>query len=502
MTETDSVRNVASSNGAPEDHAPGDKTNMWGADIKIDNLDVGSNIREVGVTPELVGLAKSIEAQGILQPILVQVQAPGTKPLYRVIDGHRRVAAAKQLGLKEVPCIVRSHVPHEIIDAQLVANLHRQDLTPLEEAAAYKAWLDKTGKEQKELARIVSRSPSHISNRIRLLKLGNRAQLALQEGLISESTAEYLLSVPEELKGLQAEIVDEGLKTLKQGWRLNWESLVRNRISDRKSRDEAERMLSKATVKKCPKCGGAPIRLGYSHDIFQCKSWHEWEMNPAPKEKPNRKAGRSKKSGVVSESSKRALETKARELAFLSEDPVVRSAHTPAQILMGLLKGNDEQVLRVYFDSDQADESEVPRHLMSGVRSIARIVVVLRDPPMKETMWRADRVSYSTGDKTQVGVYGHDPASKAKTRTAFTHWEESSLPRAARKPSKDYHVDPKILDGTVGQVLDRFKGLGPESLEQLRDVELRGKKRTGVLDDIENRLLIGKSHRFPRWNVY
>ncbi len=140
----------------------------------------------------LVSLAASIQAVGVLQPILVRQTGPQA---YELIAGERRWRAARRAGLQTVPAIVRPAEDVRSLEQALVENLHREDLTPLEEAAAYQQLVEEFGHTQEEVAQRVGKSRSSVANTLRLLHLPPSIQRLLAEGQISAGHARALLAV-------------------------------------------------------------------------------------------------------------------------------------------------------------------------------------------------------------------------------------------------------------------------------------------------------------------
>jgi ParB family chromosome partitioning protein len=143
----------------------------------------------------LVELAASIAEMGVLQPILVRPRDDGEG--YELIAGERRWRAAQRAGLTTVPAIVRLTDDVSSVEQALVENIHRQDLTPLEEAAAYQQLLEDFGLTHDQLAERVGRSRSAITNTIRLLGLPPAVQHLLGDGQLSAGHARALLGTPD-----------------------------------------------------------------------------------------------------------------------------------------------------------------------------------------------------------------------------------------------------------------------------------------------------------------
>lgn len=147
----------------------------------------------------LVELAGSIEAMGVLQPILVrEVTHPsGATGHYELIAGERRWRAASRAGLSTIPAVVRRTDDEGSMEQALVENLHREDLTALEEAAAYQQLIEEFELTHDQVASRVGKSRSAITNTIRLLGLPPGVQRLLADGQLSAGHARALLSTPD-----------------------------------------------------------------------------------------------------------------------------------------------------------------------------------------------------------------------------------------------------------------------------------------------------------------
>jgi ParB family chromosome partitioning protein len=155
-------------------------------------------------------LAASIREVGLLQPVVVRKVMPGR---YELIMGERRWRACQRAELEQIPAIVRATADDELLRDALMENLHREQLNPLEEAAAYQQLLDDFGATHEELARKVGRSRPHISNTLRLLHLPPAVQRRVAAGVLSAGHARALLSLddPAAQDHLAHRIVAEGL---------------------------------------------------------------------------------------------------------------------------------------------------------------------------------------------------------------------------------------------------------------------------------------------------
>lgn len=154
-------------------------------------------------------LADSIKQFGLLQPILVQDK----QGYYEIVAGERRWRAAKIAGLKEVPVIIRNLTDQEIVEISLIENIQREDLNPIEEAQAYKKLLTEFNLKQDEVAERVSKSRTAVTNSMRLLKLCDKVQKMIVDGMISTGHARALIGIedPEEQYLIAQKIFDEKL---------------------------------------------------------------------------------------------------------------------------------------------------------------------------------------------------------------------------------------------------------------------------------------------------
>lgn len=157
----------------------------------------------------LAELVHSITEVGLLQPIVVRPTDSG----YELIAGERRLRASKKAGLKTIPALVRQTADEQMLRDALLENLHRSQLTPLEEAAAYHQLLEDFGCTQEELATRLGRSRPQISNTLRLLNLPATVQRRVAAGVLSAGHARALLGLKDAaaIEKLAARIVAEGL---------------------------------------------------------------------------------------------------------------------------------------------------------------------------------------------------------------------------------------------------------------------------------------------------
>lgn len=166
--------------------------------------------RQIFEPEALAELTASIKEVGLLQPPVVRALAGGK---YELIMGERRLRASKEAGLNEITVIVKETADDDLLRDALLENLHRAQLNPLEEAAAYEQLLKDFGCTQEELATRIGRSRPQISNTLRLLKLPPTVAKRVAAGVLSAGHARALLSLStsEEIERLATKIVAEGL---------------------------------------------------------------------------------------------------------------------------------------------------------------------------------------------------------------------------------------------------------------------------------------------------
>ena len=154
-------------------------------------------------------LAESIKENGVFQPIIVKKSIKG----YDVIAGERRLRASKIAGKKTIPAIIRQISDDKMAEIALLENLQREDLNALEEAKAYKSLIDKLNITQEQLAKKVSKSRSHITNMLGLLRLPGEVQDMITTGKLTMGHARALskLEDKEKMVKMAEEITDKGL---------------------------------------------------------------------------------------------------------------------------------------------------------------------------------------------------------------------------------------------------------------------------------------------------
>ena len=214
-----------SSVGVPTDGAGATEVNGDGGDLKAVP---GATFAELAVTDihpnrkqprqvfdedELAELAFSVKELGVLQPIVVRPSRDGGPEAYELVMGERRWRAVQAAGMSTIPAIVRETADDDLLRDALLENLHRAQLNPLEEAAAYQQLMEEFGATQEQLSERIGRSRPQISNTLRLLRLPALVQRRVAAGVLSSGHARALLALPDpaEMERLAQRIVAEGL---------------------------------------------------------------------------------------------------------------------------------------------------------------------------------------------------------------------------------------------------------------------------------------------------
>jgi ParB family chromosome partitioning protein len=215
--------------------------------VEIDPTEIARNPRqprEVFDEEEIDQLATSLLDVGVLQPLVVR---PMGDDRYELVAGERRLRAAIVAGLPTVPAIVRATEDADLLKEALVENIHRVQLNPLEEAAAYQQLLDDFGVTQEDLAARLGRSRPTISNTIRLLSLPPAVQRRIAAGVITAGHAKALLSLESAAtqQRLADRVVAEGLsvRATEEAARLLQDEEVTETSSSRRSGSSSRQRL-------------------------------------------------------------------------------------------------------------------------------------------------------------------------------------------------------------------------------------------------------------------
>lgn len=157
-------------------------------------------------------LADSIRQHGLIQPIVVRPMEEG----YQIVAGERRWRACRMLGMSEVPVVIKEFSDEETAQIALIENIQRQDLNPVEEAAAYRALMDEYGMTQEALSKAVGKSRSAIANSVRLLNLPDEIVEMLKKGKLSAGQAKAIASADSEENMLEiAKLAADGKITVR-----------------------------------------------------------------------------------------------------------------------------------------------------------------------------------------------------------------------------------------------------------------------------------------------
>lgn len=178
----------------------------------------------------LLELAESIKQFGVLQPLLVQKK----DDYYEIIAGERRWRASKLAGIKEVPVILKDFSEQEAVEISLIENIQRENLNPIEEAAAFKRLMEEFHLKQDTIAERVAKSRTAVTNSMRLLKLDERVQQMLIDEMLSTGHARALLAIDDkEMQyGAAVKVFDEKLSVRET------EKLVKEVLNPREKKEE------------------------------------------------------------------------------------------------------------------------------------------------------------------------------------------------------------------------------------------------------------------------
>lgn len=224
-------------------------------------------------------LAESIRQHGIIQPLIV-VKKDG---YYQIVAGERRWRAAKKVGLKKVPVIIKEYTKREIDEIALIENIQRENLNPMEEAHGLKTLMKEYGLKQEDLVKVISKSRSYIANSVRLLNLPQEIQELVSAGKLSGGHGRALLGLPEmSMQTQAAAIVLEKEYTVRETEELVNKLKNPPKKKPEKRRDtaleQAEKELESSLGTKVVISGGAKrgkIQISY-HSLEELERLIEW----------------------------------------------------------------------------------------------------------------------------------------------------------------------------------------------------------------------------------
>lgn len=155
-------------------------------------------------------LARSIQATGVLQPLLVRLVEEGGESIYEIVAGERRFRAAQKAGLTSVPVLIRPTTDKEALQIGLIENLQRKELNPIEEARGFQNLTEQFDYSHSEVAEMVGKSRSFVANAVRLLSLPSKVQDYLTQGKLTYTQGRALLALPNS-EAIVDEVVAQGL---------------------------------------------------------------------------------------------------------------------------------------------------------------------------------------------------------------------------------------------------------------------------------------------------
>ncbi len=220
--------------------------------------------RKTFTEAELSELAASIKEKGVLQPILLRT-VTGRPYMYEIVAGERRYRASKMAGLSEIPALVKTLNDENAMEIALIENVQRENLNPIEEAAAYQNIMEKCGYELSDVSRLIGKSESYIRNIMRLNTLEDSVKAMVERGELSASAARTI-AVAENQEELAHKIINEKLPVaevaniVKQGPRATKSRAYVSKTIDDDTRSELEARLKSAlgvAAKLVERRGGA-----------------------------------------------------------------------------------------------------------------------------------------------------------------------------------------------------------------------------------------------------
>ncbi len=213
--------------------------------------------RKIFADEELADLAASIKEKGVLQPILLRT-VTGQPYMYEIVAGERRFRASKLAGLNEIPALVKTLSNENAMEIALIENVQRENLSPIEEANAYKNLMNQCGYELADVVRLIGKSESYIRNIMRLTTLPLTVQEMVEQGKLSASHARTI-AVAENPDELARKIVKENLSVTEA------DKLVKSAPRAKNTRKHEQKTIDAATVREIESrikaALGVPVKL-------------------------------------------------------------------------------------------------------------------------------------------------------------------------------------------------------------------------------------------------
>ncbi|HEY7544062.1 MAG TPA: ParB/RepB/Spo0J family partition protein [Blastocatellia bacterium] len=232
-------------------------------EIAIDQLDpTADQPRQSFRDDRLDELARSMKTSGVLQPLVVRRNGER----FQIIAGERRWRAAQRAGLHRVPCIVKSVPEESMLEISLIENIQREELTPIEEARAFRKLIDQLHVTQEEVAQRVGKDRSTITNSLRLLKLPSEIQRLVEEEKLSMGHARALLALesPEQQISIAARVINHEL-SVRETERLVKQ--IQERAEGKQTkRAKAEDPNVRAAESKLSKRLEAPVKIKFGKE--------------------------------------------------------------------------------------------------------------------------------------------------------------------------------------------------------------------------------------------
>lgn len=245
---------------------------------QIPLIQIGANPdqpRKTFTESELSELAASIREKGVLQPILLRT-VTGRPYMYEIVAGERRFRASKMAGLSEIPALVKNLDNENAMEIALIENVQRENLNPIEEAAAYQNLMEKCGYDLADVTRLIGKSESYIRNIMRLTNLADSVKAMVERGELSASAARTI-AVAENQEELAHKIINEKIPVakiadmVKQGVRSGKHRSFTSNNIDFDTRKEIESRIKSAlgvSTKIIERRGGAgQVVLSFSSRI-------------------------------------------------------------------------------------------------------------------------------------------------------------------------------------------------------------------------------------------
>jgi len=234
-------------------------------EIAIDLIDPSSlQPRTLFDDAKLEELAKSISANGVVQPVLLRRKGGR----FELVAGERRWRAAQRAGLTRIPAVVQNVSDDKVLEIALIENIQREDLNPIEEARAYKKLIETLGLTQETVAERVGRDRSYVTNYLRLLKLPDDIQQLLQIGRISTGHARTLLGAehPDVQRRIARKVIEQDLsvRATEQMVRKAGEAAKREGASAKPRTQEVDANV-RAAESKLRRRFGTRVRIVQAH---------------------------------------------------------------------------------------------------------------------------------------------------------------------------------------------------------------------------------------------